>query len=63
MVNQTIAKSKEKILMVREDKKNKSYYCEECNFKYKEKKFAQKCEEWCKKYKSCNIEITKHAIK
>ncbi|MBI2004328.1 hypothetical protein HYS72_02575 [Candidatus Pacearchaeota archaeon] len=49
--------------MVREDKKNKSYYCEECNFKYKEKKFAQKCEEWCKKYKSCNIEITKHAIK
>ena len=41
----------------------KIYKCKECNFKYKDKKLAQQCEEWCKKYKSCNIEITKHAIK
>ncbi|MDP2672352.1 MAG: hypothetical protein Q8O84_00885 [Nanoarchaeota archaeon] len=41
----------------------KTYKCKECNFKYKEKKFAKKCEEWCKKNHSCNLEITKHAIK
>ncbi len=41
----------------------KAYECEECNFKYKEKKFARQCEDWCKKHSSCNLEITKHAIK
>lgn len=43
-------------------KQDKTYICEECKFKYKDKKLAKKCELWCKKYKSCNIEITKHAI-
>lgn len=44
--------------------KNKKYFvCEECNFLYKEKKWAQKCEDFCKKYKSCSIEITKHSVK
>jgi len=44
--------------------KNRRFYeCKECNFKYKEKKLAQQCKKWCKKYKSCNIEITKHAMK
>ena len=40
----------------------KIYKCKECNFKYKTKKLAQQCEKWCKEHKSCNIEITKHAI-
>lgn len=50
--------------MVKEEiKDNKKYFiCEECDFAYKEKEWAEKCEEYCKKYKSCNIEITKHAV-
>jgi len=44
-------------------KNNKEYYqCEECGFIYKEKSWAQKCENFCKKYKSCSIEITKHSV-
>lgn len=39
------------------------YQCEICKFYYKEKKWAGKCEDWCKKYKSCNLEISKHALK
>lgn len=38
------------------------YVCEACNFAYKEKELAEKCESWCKKYNSCNIEITKNSI-
>lgn len=45
-------------------KQNKKYYqCEVCKFKYEDKKYADKCEKWCKKYKSCNLEITKYAVK
>ena len=39
------------------------YQCEECGFYYKTKSWAQKCENFCKKYKSCSIEITKHSVK
>ena len=42
---------------------NKYFICEECNFAYKDKAMAVKCEEWCKKYHSCNTEITKHTVK
>lgn len=38
------------------------YKCPECGLEYKEKEWAEKCEAWCKKHKSCNLEITKHAI-
>ena len=45
-------------------KNNKTYFkCEICNFFYKEKKWAQKCENFCKKHKSCSLEITKHSVK
>lgn len=47
--------------MVKKDKKN--FQCEECGFSYKDKKWAQKCEDFCKKHKSCSIEITKHSVK
>jgi len=36
--------------------------CGSCGFKYKTKALASKCEAWCTKNKSCNLEITKHAI-
>lgn len=50
--------------MVKKLTKNRIYYyrCEGCNFIYKEKLIAKKCEEWCREHKSCNIDITKHAI-
>jgi predicted ATP-dependent serine protease len=39
------------------------YRCPECGFWYDEKEWAEKCEQWCREYKSCNLEITRHAIK
>ncbi len=39
------------------------YQCQECGFMYKEKEWAEKCETWCKEHKSCNLEITKYAVK
>lgn len=44
------------------EKNNLLYQCPECGLKYKEKEWAEKCERWCKKHKSCNLEITKHAV-
>jgi hypothetical protein len=51
--------------MVREiTKNNKVYYmCEACNMVYKDKEMAQKCEDYCNKHHSCNLEIIKYAIK
>lgn len=43
--------------------KKELYKCPECGFEYKEKEWAEKCEAWCKKHKSCNLEITKYAVK
>jgi len=46
-------------------KKINSIYlkCEKCHLSYKDKKWAEKCEDWCKSHKSCNLKITSHAIK
>lgn len=41
----------------------KRYQCPICLLEYTEEEWAKKCESWCSQYKSCNIEITKHAIK
>ena len=41
----------------------KFYMCVQCNFAYKEKELAEKCEAFCKEHHSCNLEITKHAVK
>ncbi len=51
--------------MVKEiNHKNKLYYqCGVCGFYYTTKKLAQECEDFCNKYKSCGIDITKHAVK
>ena len=39
------------------------YQCKECKLYYKDKKLAEKCYEYCKKYKACSLEIIKHAVK
>jgi len=41
----------------------KLFQCEVCKFNYIEKTMAEKCEDWCKRHNSCNLEITKNAIK
>jgi len=53
------------VKMVKEiEKQGKKYFqCEACGFYYKDKKWAEKCEEFCNKNKSCSIEITKHSVK
>ena len=42
--------------------KIKLFKCQICGLRYEDEKWAKKCEAWCKKYKSYNIEIIKHAI-
>lgn len=39
------------------------YKCMECGWMYKDITFAKKCERWCRKHKSCNLNLVKHAIK
>ena len=41
----------------------KLFYCEDCLLLYKNKEWAEKCEDWCKKKNSCKFEITKHSMK
>ena len=50
--------------MVKETKKGgKAYYiCEECDFAYETKEWAQKCQDWCREHHSCSLEITKYAV-
>jgi len=38
------------------------YVCEECGLKYRDMETAKKCEEWCRKYGACNLEIVQHAV-
>ncbi len=49
--------------MVRLEKDRLLYACEECGFVYEDRQWAEKCEAWCKEHKSCNLGITKHAVK
>lgn len=50
--------------MVKEvkDKEKTLYICEACGFAYKQKEWAEKCQEWCQEHQSCNIEINAHAV-
>lgn len=47
-------------ILIQDDKK--FYQCEECGFLYEDREWADKCEGWCKKHKSCNLNITSHGI-
>lgn len=40
----------------------KLYSCKQCGFSYKTEELARKCEDWCRKHRSCNIEIAKQAV-
>lgn len=39
------------------------FKCMKCGWMYEDRKWAEKCEEYCKKYHACSLEIAKHAIK
>jgi hypothetical protein len=39
------------------------YACNECQLVFKERQWAEKCEEWCSKHHTCNLAITKHSKK
>ncbi len=43
-------------------KQNKLFICEACKLSYKDEKTASQCEEFCNKYKSCNLELIKKAV-
>jgi len=55
--------AKEKLKKVIKKLSSKKYVCSECGLAYKEKRWMKKCEVWCKKYKSCNLDIIDYAIK
>ncbi|MHB9156263.1 MAG: hypothetical protein ACYC5N_11365 [Endomicrobiales bacterium] len=50
--------------MVKEIKANgtRLFQCGECGLKYRRREWAEKCEQWCGKHKSCHLELIKHAV-
>lgn len=44
-------------------KLSRTYQCKVCRLFYTDRVYAKKCEKWCAAHNSCNLEITKHAIK
>ncbi|MEM2909864.1 MAG: hypothetical protein QXO01_02185 [Nitrososphaerota archaeon] len=52
-----------KIVMLERKGKIGTYYiCEECGLVYSEVSIAERCEDWCRNHKSCNLEITRNAV-
>lgn len=39
----------------------KLYQCPECDVHYDDEATAKRCEAWCKKHQSRNLEITRHS--
>lgn len=40
---------------------SKTFVCPECKLEYDDKEWKDKCEAFCKKFKSCNLDIISHA--
>lgn len=38
------------------------YKCEVCGFLYKETKYAEECERYCREYSACNIKLMEFAV-
>ena len=38
------------------------YVCEVCGFLYKEKLWAERCQEYCAKHNACSMDITRHSV-
>ena len=44
------------------DELNGKNACEICNLAYEKKDLAERCQSWCSKNNSCNLEVAKHSI-
>jgi hypothetical protein len=40
----------------------KSFECPECGLHYNDEATTKQCEDFCKQYQACSIEITKNSI-
>jgi hypothetical protein len=50
--------------MVHEIMKNNkpAFVCDVCDLSYRERILAERCEEYCRTYGACSLDITKHAL-
>lgn len=39
------------------------YQCEACSYLYESEDIAKQCQTWCTEHQSCNLDITKYAVK
>lgn len=39
------------------------FICGQCNFGYAAGELARNCEDYCRKHRSCSLEITRKAVK
>ena len=64
MVNETIAEWREEKMVSETNLEGAMVYkCDKCGWLYEEMEIAEKCESWCQKHKSCNLNYQKYAIK
>ena len=47
----------------REIKGKKYFFCSICGLAYLDRETAEKCEDWCGKHNSCNVEIIRKSVK
>ncbi|MBI4160798.1 MAG: hypothetical protein HY506_02725 [Candidatus Yanofskybacteria bacterium] len=50
------------VMKIADKKERKPFQCPECGLNYKGRGWAEKCENWCREHKSCNIENTRHSL-
>jgi len=43
-------------------KKKTIFVCPRCGYSYKELMWEKKCEAWCTRHKTCNLEINRHRV-
>ncbi len=48
--------------MTKETNEKQLYQCRECGFHYFIQSKAKECQDWCRKHKSCNLEIVQEAV-
>jgi len=40
----------------------KYHKCEDCHLHYEDRSLAERCEDWCTRNDSCNLEITRNSL-
>ena len=50
--------------MVREEEFRGGRYhtCEDCHLHYEDKSWADRCEDWCTRNGTCNLDITRNSL-